>query len=199
MYQLTETQYQGIAATFASVFPDCQLFLNHFRGDTPVLGLVGWKNPADSTRWRETVARRIPSLRDSGEILDPVLRHPESFELLSLGPWKSPATGISPVIRLDDPALEFSAARERLTGNPGKKYFYMNRWFQFCLGLRERNQVDGGSIRLATSLQTLESASAARHPAAREILGFLRANLPGNLLSDKEADWSRWPGSVLPN
>jgi len=198
MYQLTEAQYQAIAATFASVFPDCQLFLNHFRGDTPMLGLVGWKNPENSHHWREIAARRISTLRNSGEILDPILRHPEAFELLALGPWKESKPDKNSLVRLSDPALEFSAARERLTGNPGKKYFFMSRWFKFCLELRQQSKLEALVTQPAAALHSLEAAAAARHPAAGGILDFLRNNLPESLLSDNGADWFRWPGSVSP-
>ena len=198
MYQLTEEQFETIAETFASVFPGSQLFINHFRGDTPMLGLVGWKNPEDSHHWRETAARRIESLRATGEILDPILRHPEALDLLSLGPWEKVATKNSTLVSLNDPALEFSAARERLTGNPGKKYYFMTRWFQFCFQQRKKNNLTLEVTQLATSLQSLESAMASQHSASREIFNFLKVNLPKNLLLDSDADWARWPGSIAP-
>ena len=198
MYQLTEEQFQMIAETFASVFPDCQLFINHFRGDTPMLGLVGWKDPADSHRWRAVAARRIESLKAAGEILDPVLRHPEALKLLSLGPWGDSATKNAPLVSLSDPALEFSAARERLTGNPGKKYYFMTRWFKFCLEMRQKNKLSAQVAQRATALQSLESATAAKHPMSAKILDFLKRDLPRDLLEDQAADWNRWPGSVVP-
>ena len=196
MYRLTEEQFEMIAETFASVFPDCQLFLNHFRGDAPMLGLVGWKNPADSHRWREVAARRIEALKAAGEILDPVLRHSEALELLALGPWNGTGNEKTPLVSLSDPTLEFSAARERLTGNPGKKYYFMTRWFKFCLQLRQKNKLPAKVAQRATALQSLESAAAAKHPMSAKILDFLKGDLPEDLLNDEAADWKRWPGSV---
>jgi len=187
-----------IAATFANVFPDCQLFINHFRGDTPMLGLVGWKNAADSDQWREVATRRIESLNASGEMTDPVLRHPAAFELLSLGAWRNDSSELPALVKLNDPALEFSAARERLSGNPGKKYYFMTRWFKFCHRLRERNIKNTQTVQLASALQSLESASAAKHSAAQGILAFLKSNLPKKMLQDQSVDWDRWPGSVIP-
>ncbi len=199
VYQLTDTQLQNIGETFASVFPESQLFLNHFRGDTPMLGLIGWKNSPDSHRWREVASRRIHTLKTAGEIHDPILRHPAALELLSLGPWKKSTTQNAKLVHLSDPSLEFSAARERLTGNPGKKYFFMSRWFHYCLKLRQENQLSPEVTQVATALQSLESAAARQHPSSHKILSFLRKKLPSNLLTDKSADWSRWPGSVAPN
>ncbi len=198
MYQLTEEQFQTIADTFAKVFPNCQLFLNHFRGDAPMLGLIGWKDPADSHRWREVAMRRIESLRVTGEILDPILRHFDALELLALGRWEHGASQNTAFVSLNDPTLEFGAARERLTGNPGRKYYFMNRWFKFCLQLRQKNQLETKVAQRSTALQSLESATAAQHAMSGKILDFLKGDLPKNLLQDQAADWTRWPGSVVP-
>lgn len=192
MYQLTPDQFESIGATFAEIFPDSMLFINHFRSDTPMLGMVGWKNPRDSANWHAVASRRSAQLAASGALLDPVLRHPDALELLYLSRLR-PAPQ-APIVMLDDPWLEFSAARERLTGNPGRKYFYGKRWVRFCQHLRE-DTTRPGPARTATALQALEFFQTSNPPKAAETNRFLRRMLPPGLLADDEADWARWPGT----
>ncbi|WP_309380648.1 fused MFS/spermidine synthase [Cerasicoccus frondis] len=196
MYQLTPDQYSSIAATFRSIFPDSILFINHFRGDTPMLALVGWKNPDNARNWRKIARQRSQELAAKGEIFDPVLRHSIGLDMLYLGPCQ--ANDSAPICNLNDLALEFSAARQRVCGDPGQQYFYMNRWFKFCHEKRQASDTLPNAAELAEALQALEAANATKHASLPQIVAYLNQHMPRELRFDQQADWNRWPGSLAP-
>jgi spermidine synthase len=119
LYQLSETEFQVIAATFAEVFPRAALFRGDFYGRFPILALLGFEDgPAPA----ETVSAAAERLAAAGErdrwITDP------------MGPW---ALYVGPLaaahgwlegaaLHTDDrPVIEFLAARSHAGAGLGKR------------------------------------------------------------------------------
>jgi spermidine synthase len=201
MYQLTPEQFAQIAATFQSVFPNTFLMLNHFRGVSPALALVGFADDRDAMPW-STVQQRCENLRLSNELKDPLLRHVDGVRMLYLGRWKPDPRDRFSLVTLTDPSLEFSTASVRIAGDPGKKYFYMGRWLEFCRDRQQTNLQQSGNdaalraaIALSGGLMELDFAKIAEHPAADAITERLGQEMPEFIKNDVQADWGRWPAS----
>ena len=200
MYQLTPEQFRTIADTFAAAFPDTHLFTNGFRGDSPALALVGWRDaPLD---W-PAIATRTAAARDF--IRDPLLRHVEGIAMLYLGRWQPTPGGA--LNTLGNLRVELDAGRERLTGNPAAKYLAHARWFQFCA--ERRTHLDARrempTIPDAPKLQRLadlwmqyEYLQRTKPAAAQDMRSLLESESPRPLRDDPAADWTRWPGTGLP-
>jgi len=206
MYQLTLEQFQRIANTFASEFPETYLFMNHFRVRSPMLALVGGKEMG-CLDW-ERVGRRCDLLRESNSIRDPVLRHESGIRLLYLGQWHA-GQAETRLVSLADPSLEYSAASVRLSGDPGKQYFHQASWIGFC---RSRVQAQAGNTQarnnqtaaskqtklmmLATGLLELDYARRTKNQLADSIALRVSQSMPRCVMDDHLADWKRWPGTA---
>ena len=201
MHQLTREQMESIAATFQQVFPDTVLFIDHFRGDSAMLALVGWNSPIGTDVPWDTVQHRCDTLRANGEITDPILRSVEGLMMLYLGRWENELP--PKLVTLDDPSLEISAASERLSGNPARKYFSRVKWIEFCREHRSAavKQSDpfvvqhANLLELAGGLQEFDFALISRNKIATAIAQQLHTLMPLIIRDDATADWSRWPGS----
>lgn len=205
MYQLTPREFEAIAGTFRAAFPRAAIFSNGFAGDAPALAMVGFRD-GTPVNW-ETVFRRCAEAREKNEVRDPLLRHGEGVALLALGELgaedRSPAP---PRNTLGNLWLELDAARERLTGQPGAKYYFGSRWFQFCAERRARRAVAAGDTppldpdlpHLADLWMRWELARRVDPGAAPSIASALRARMPVLLRDDPSSDWQRWAGSALP-
>ena len=204
MYQLTPQQVDSIVATFAKAFPNTFLFMNHFRSDTPMLAMVGWNSDSIKSIPWQTIQARCDNLRSNDSIRDPVLRHADGVAMLYLGKWESGSRPI-PIVTLDNPALEFSASRERLSGPPGQKYFRAVRWIEYCRAHRRNalQQTDpnfqnrSALLELAGGLQELDFATLAKDKRAPSIAEQIRQQISSDIRSDTQADWSRWPATNL--
>ncbi len=202
MNQLTRYQMESIAKTFQQVFPDTIMFMNHFRSDSAMLALVGWNSPKGRSVPWEVIKNRCATLRSSDAVADPILRSVEGITMLYLGRWENKYSSAS-VITLDDPSIEISAATERLTGQPIKKYFIRGRWIEFCRDRRREALLQSDSflleraklLELAGGLQELDHALLTRDKIAGAIAAQIRTMMPQEVTSDTVADWSRWPAS----
>jgi len=202
MYQLTPDQFATIADTFASEFGTTHLFINHFRVSAPMLGLVGWKQ-AEDLNWK-TIHEQCDHLRESGVVLDPVLRHESGVRLLHLGPWET-EKGQSRRVTLADPSLEYSAATVRLSANAGSEYYHPPNWVRFCRSRQPTSPSETGSdsspqtdsMLLATGLLELDHARRTENKLADTIASRLTLEIPSCILEDRSADWNRWPGTSL--
>ena len=204
MYQLTPQQVDSIVATFAKAFPNTFLFMNHFRSDTPMLAMVGWNSDSIKSIPWQTIQARCDNLRSNDSIRDPVLRHADGVAMLYLGKWE-PGSRPIPIVTLDNPALEFSASRERLSGPPGQKYFRAVRWIEYCRAHRRNalKQADpdfqnrSALLELAGGLQELDYATLVKDKRAPSIAEQIRQQISSDIRSDTQADWSRWPATNL--
>ncbi|KAA1261222.1 Spermidine synthase [Rubripirellula obstinata] len=202
MYQLTPEHFRRIAETFASVFPETHLFMNHFRVGAPMVALVGSKR-SEWLDWNR-VRNRCDQFRESNSISDPLLRHRSGVGLLYLGQWKSQQNQ-SRLVSLSDPSLEYSAATVRLSPDPGKKYFNAANWIRFCRSrakesAKEPNQdfpEKSELMTLATGLLELDYAKQNKHKLTDSIARRVSQSLPSCFADDDRSDRQRWPGPKI--
>ncbi len=203
MNQLTRTQMESIANTFSQVFPDAAMFMNHFRGDSAMLALVGWNSPKPTPIPWKLLEERCRELKETKSISDPILRSVDGVAMLYLGQWNGDESS-APIITLDDPSLEISAATERLSGHPTSKYFIRASWIEFCRERRRKvlqQQSDpfvlehAQLLDLAGGLQEFDHALVTRDKIAQAIAPQIQKLMPKTISEDTTADWSRWPAS----
>jgi spermidine synthase len=127
MYQLTPEHFQIIADTFAAVFDEVHLFQVGFNTHRPAIALVGVRD--GQLDWN-VIQRRTTTLADH-DLQDPLMSHPAGPGLLYLGQYMP---GAEPLNTLNNMRVELLAGRERVTGNPGTKYFFGARWVEFVRG-----------------------------------------------------------------
>ncbi len=196
LYQLTPDDLRIILRTFQDVFPDTHLFLNGFRPGSSALALVGFKDGA-TLDWR-TVEARAREERAHGRLRDPFLRHRSGTELLYLGKARPDPDG--PRHTLTNMRIELQAGRERVTGDPSRKYISGERWGEFVAAFHaeaEGASTDAGhgSLETAAWLAARERAfHRGRTPVAADERR-LAERLPRELIEDDEADRSAWPGT----
>jgi hypothetical protein len=196
MHQLTESQLDLCIATFQKVFGNVEFFRGNLDTVHPLLGLVAWKD--GDLDWR-VITNRCETF-GKNKLSDPLLRHPEGLALLCLGRAGAPSPE-TPINTLGNPLLEMSAARERLTGSPARKYLTHERWLKFS---QEQIESSVNADLASSSLRSLETVGqqAACAQLFRErgqkipanLLHSLREQRLTTLLADTVADWSAWPG-----
>ncbi|TVR54469.1 MAG: spermidine synthase [Puniceicoccaceae bacterium] len=199
MYQLTPEQFEIIAATFREVFPETHLFAGGFRHQSPILALVGF---ADTPLDWDVVADRCREERAAGGVRDLLMRHPEGLATLYLGPLRSEDLApVGPLNTLGNLRVELDAGRERVTGNPGAKYFYGSRWLEFA-GRRESLLGETGLLpdhlaphpRAGRLLMEADLAWHRELPQTADLLREAFRILPATMLRDPAADRDTWPG-----
>ncbi|HVO27368.1 MAG TPA: fused MFS/spermidine synthase [Candidatus Margulisiibacteriota bacterium] len=122
LYQLTRDEFDMIARTFMSVFPQVSLWRADFYPNRAVVGLVGrlGTQPADL----EQIGERLAQLPEWSR--DPLLSEARGLAMLSAGPLTPVAElfAAAPVNSDDRPLLEFTAPRlTRITAAGDKDWF----------------------------------------------------------------------------
>ena len=208
LYQLTPDQFDLIAATFAAVFPEVHLIRNSFTVGQPVVGLVGF--PDRTLDWA-AVERRADQTRIGGLVLDPSVRHRGAIEMLYMGVLP-PTAPDAPTNTLGNLRLEVAAGRERITGNPGSKYLHGDRYLQWLAALTRRSIPLAGRAGRSADSALLQSSiraglqllawdqEATHHGPSRadaplKLPPSFAGLIPPEVLADRAADWSRWPGT----
>jgi spermidine synthase len=122
LYQLTRAEFDMIARTFLSVFPQVSLWRADFYPNRPVAGLIGQLSSSviDLGHVSERVAQ-LPSWSR-----DPLLAAPRGLVMLYVGPL-TPAVdllGSGPLNTDDRPLLEFTAPRLTRINAAGDKDWF---------------------------------------------------------------------------
>lgn len=158
MYQFTPGQFEIIADTFQKVFPHTYLFCNTLDSQKPGLALVGFQGDQE-LNWQTIALCCAAAQKNSSLNWDPWLRDASSVARLYLGEWKPPLSE-SPVVinTLGNLLIELDAGRERLTAGPGSKYFYGQRWMDFCHERRAEMAAEGLPMNSPLTLSSLEQA-----------------------------------------
>jgi spermidine synthase len=109
LYQLTREEFDIIAHTFLSVFPEVSLWRNDFYSERPVVGLVGRFLP--QTLDLERIRERVHQLPDWGK--DPLFFSPRGLVMLYAGNLSAVSDlFVSAPLNTDDrPLIEFLAPR----------------------------------------------------------------------------------------
>jgi spermidine synthase len=209
MYQLMPDHFESILATFLQAFPKTHLVFNGFRTEQPMLGLIGYQD--GDIDWK-SVATRCAENRSAPEVRDPTVLDARLLAMSYLGTRIQ--GGDSAVINtLGNSKIEFEAARERLTGNPGAKYIFGSRWVQWlsnqyalcdrpsadihepgCPPVPLRERVTFGLRLVSTELGRMTDAASGR-PV--DSLKYRNADdyVPPKCIRLDHADWTRWPAS----
>jgi len=138
LYQLTRDEFDLIAHTFLSVFPQVSLWRADFYPNRPVVGLLGQfsTQPVDLTR----TAERLQALPEWSR--DALLGAPRGLAMLSAG-WLTPAADLfatAPMNTDDRPLIEFTAPRlTRINTAGDKDWFTGEALAAFYDALAERN------------------------------------------------------------
>jgi len=197
-FQLTRPQFEAIARTFRTVFPDAFLVRGDFYSELPVIGLVGGRNLAELD-WRG-IDEICHELRSTGKVADPLLRHVDGVAMLILGPLPDPGPG--PVNTLANAWLECDAGRNILgmktpwfIGVPYAEYARdVHRAGQALLPPTLRPAHDAGQFFL-----TLEVAAKLKLPAFANLHAQATDRTPTALREDSRADWRQWPMRLKPH
>lgn len=197
MYQLTARQFDAIARTFLSVFPDAFIIRGDFYAAQPIIGLVGGR-ALESIDW-DAVAAACEATR--AETRDAIPRHVEGVAMMVVGPLapvelENPA----PIITLDNGWLEWNGGQNLLNG--GESWFAAVPLGEF---LRERHHAGRGAMPVGLArwheaghyFSTLSIAHEG-NVKSDELLGRLPEYLPASMRNDPDIYWPVWPANIKP-
>ncbi|MCW5559897.1 MAG: hypothetical protein KIT22_18930, partial [Verrucomicrobiae bacterium] len=201
LFQLTRAQYEGIARTFLSQFPEAFLLRGDFYPELPIVGLCAFADgrPLRSLSW-DRVEAACGRLRSAhSPVMDPLVRHAEGIAMCLVGNLPVPPAG--PLNTLGNAWLEWDAAQNIVglrspwfIGVPAAEYLRdIVRQAPNPLPERLRAAQDSGHYFL-----TLEVAQRAKAPVLANLRAQIRDRLPASLRADPGADWTLWPGSLKP-
>ena len=133
-HQLSQAQFEIIAATFRKVFPNTLIITCNTTTRTPIVGLVAWK---DDRKWdTQTMVDEIQAYRKNNGGLDSVVY---DLHLLVIGTLKENAFESAPINTLDNAILEIEAGRFWITKDLRKSPLADNLETGF---LSDKNWVD---------------------------------------------------------
>ncbi len=161
LYQLTREEFEVIARTLLSVFPQVSLWRNDFYPDRPVVSLVGSLGivPLDLERVGERMAALPDWARDS------LLSSPRSFAMLYLGNLSlaPDVIGHGPLNTDDRPLIEFLAPRLTRMGAQGDKDWFTGEALDgFAEELAARSSANGDrTLPLSEAIADARRAGAA--------------------------------------
>jgi len=163
LYQLTREEFDVIARTFLTVFPDVSVWRNDFYPDRPVVGLVGRR--ATRSLDLASVDRRLDALPDWSR--DPLLETSRGLLMLALGDLSLARDLVppGPLDSDDEPTIEFLAPRmTRMNAAGDKDWFTGDPLVAFAEALAARTPVedDAASAARRAGLALARYALAAR-------------------------------------
>lgn len=116
-HQLNQTQFETIAHTFQSVFPNALIVAGGIDSRTPAIGLCAWR---DGRPWEtEDLINKTQRIRQQTGVSDILVLNPQ---LLVLGVLKEHAYAAAEINTLDNALLEIAAGKFWLTKDlrPGR-------------------------------------------------------------------------------
>ena len=198
MFQLRDSQFASICASFQQAFPRAYLFRNNADPMQPSMALVGFRDA--ELDWG-VVRERCDQVRREGRVLDPSMQHWEAVAMLFLGLRRDPIPD-TPLITLSNMHLEVDASRERITGSPGSKYLQGDRWMRFLAEQLPSQLVPETDPEIAVRQAlgqlligwewTHRTDPRAAEPIRQRIVGAL----PEPLLEAIRREPDRWPGNA---
>ena len=109
-HQLSQAQFEIIAATFQKVFPNALVITCNTTTRTPIVGLCAWK---DDRKWdTQRMVDEIQAYRKNNGGLDSVV---DNLQLLVIGTLKENVFESAPINTLDNAILEIEAGRFWIT------------------------------------------------------------------------------------
>jgi spermidine synthase len=150
LYQITEAEFDSIAASFLDVFPQTTLWRGDFSAGEAVVGLIGYAdvNSLDSTR----VDARTRDLTANPDRTNPYLSHPAGLWLYFVGPLDpaDPRFRLAPRNRDSNPWVELASAQLHLRIQSGQSKGFVGRPLKARLDAIRRTPL-GGTV--AASVQ----------------------------------------------
>jgi len=145
LYQLSEPEFDSIAASFLDVFPHTTLWRGDFSAGQPGVALVGHLDPQglDANK----VDARVRSLMLAPDPTNPYLSHPAGLWLYFVGPLDStsPRFRLAPRNRDGNPWIELSGPRSHLRIARGEAQALVGRpllvWLNQLLALPPQGAV----------------------------------------------------------
>ena len=124
LYQVGEREFELIANSFASVFPNTTLWWGQLQSRSPVIALIGTKSPINFDSIR--IANRLHNLKQQVARIDPNIATPEYLSDLYIGDWKLQP---SAMLNTDEhPRVEFltpisNRNRQMIRGKALEKFY----------------------------------------------------------------------------
>ena len=136
MYQLTESHFRIIAASFLQAYPEAALLRANDESDYPILALVGWKNGGFEMSTLAENCNRLSKLESGNdeELIDPKL-----IGSMYLGRVNPERLSRDKVNTLGNARIEILAGRRKITRDPRKSnasegqepYLHGEAWTDF--------------------------------------------------------------------
>jgi hypothetical protein len=120
LFQLDALGFQGIAATFESVFPGAWLVLADFQPYNPAVALIGWRDTGGAPS-RAVIAARCRQTSPLATMREPMLADATGVASFLVGPVQAMLPAGIPLMTLDRPWLGDHAPRVQRARPP--------RWF----------------------------------------------------------------------
>lgn len=118
MYQLTESHFRIIVASFLQAYPEAALLRANDKSDYPMLALVGWNQGRFE---RSTLVENCARLKESESVDDEDLFDPSIVGGMYLGRVNAALFSNEPLNTLGNARIEILAGRRRVTRNPRQK------------------------------------------------------------------------------
>ncbi|MFQ5589324.1 MAG: spermidine synthase [Nitrospiria bacterium] len=198
LYQMSPEEFRVIGKTFHAVFPHVTLWRANFSTTSPIVALIGTKQPLETDRVR--LLERLSHIEAIPGKMDPYLATPDDFMLLFGGGAKSlPQVFEDAPLNTDDyPYIEYHAplshiTRNRLTGGGLAKLYTRlaqdnNKWqnhalagarlYEADIALRQKNSIERIAALKEASTLVEGSLRLAKIGRALEISGLLGQKTP---------------------
>lgn len=165
MYQLTESQFRIIVATFLDAFPGAELVRANHNPDYPMLGLVGWKGAPPALDHLPTICK---ALQQSDNADDEELLSPENILALRLGALDRRQFQQEPRNTLNNALIEIVAGRRKITRNLRKSASDVQRQEPYLVG-DDWNEFDNRLVAYLKSQSVLSSPRDRKERAANPV------------------------------
>lgn len=200
MFQLTRPQFESIARTFRTAFPDAFLVRGDFYAELPILGLVGGRT-VESLDWTaiEASAERLRQVTGQNQVRDALALHAEGVAMLLVG--RLPDFSHAKLNTLDKGWLEWDAGQNILglrepwfVGVPLAEFIRdLQRQSVGQIAERYRAAHEAGQFFL-----TLEVAAKIESPLAGNLKAQIPFRMPLAIRENASVDWAQWPSRVKP-
>jgi spermidine synthase len=204
LYQLSESEFRIMVASFLAVFPEATLWRGDFMGSVPTAALIGTAGKPPTVRTIDDAARR---LRARG-VADRWVTEPRGLWMLYVGPLASGTRELADLRLNSDrwPVLEFRAGRAT---EESRNEFRLQRWPEFVDRIHDAvGEVDpvfpgrpregpraGAAFARANLLVSAQGAS-----KRAEAFAIVRAQVPAALLTPPDPTVSEiWPPAPRPD
>ena len=112
MYQLTESHFRMIAASFLQAYPDADLLLANKKTNFPMLGLLGWKQGRLD---RSTLIENCARLKESDSVVDQEVLDPNIVGSMYLGRLDAGQFSQERLNTLGNARIEIVTGRRKIT------------------------------------------------------------------------------------